>query len=201
MIKKIQIIFIVFTFYLTSISFSEEENYKIIKLINNHVITNYDLEMRLQLFSFLNNVSINAKNIDQYASEMLKLMSDEKLQLDHINKYQIEINSGEVNKYITRAILKPEQTISDFEIELNINNVNFEILKESIRIQLGWNELSGRLFFRTVEITDIDLTDIMKKNVSLSEDQARNIIIQNQIGLRATKLLRDLRVEANIENR
>ena len=68
-------------------------------------------------------------------------------------------------------------------------------------IQLGWNELSGRLFFRTAEITDIDLSNTMDKNASLSEDQARNLIVQRQIELRAKKLLRDLRSEANIENR
>ena len=41
----------------------------------------------------------------------------------------------------------------------------------------------------------------MKENVSLSKEQAQNTLIQRQIELRAKKLLRDIRVEANIENR
>ena len=41
-----------------SILNAEEKNYKIIKLVNNNVITNYDLEQRLKLYSTLNNINI-----------------------------------------------------------------------------------------------------------------------------------------------
>ncbi len=199
--NKIHIIFAVLILNLTSISYAEEQSYKIIKLVNNQVITNYDLEMRLQLFSFLNKVSIDEKSIGTYAKQMLNLMIDEKIQLEHINKYQINIEMGKVENYISEAILKSGQSISELERDLKANNIDIKILKESIMIQLGWNELSGRLFFRTAEITDIDLSNTMDKNASLSEDQARNLIVQRQIELRAKKLLRDLRSEANIENR
>ena len=201
MFRKIKIYILILILNIPLISVAEEQNYKIIKLVNNQVITNYDLEIRLQLFSLLNKVSINKTNIDHYASEMLKLMIDEKLQLEHLEKYQVNVDPIKVSQYIDQFILKPEQSISDLENILEANNINIDILMESIKIQLGWNELSGKLFFRTVEITVIDLLDTMEKNVSLSEEQARNIIIQEQIGLRAKKLLRDLRVEANIENR
>lgn len=199
--NKIHIIFAVLILNLSSISYAEEQSYKIIKLVNNQVITNYDLEMRLQLFSFLNKVSIDEKSIGTYAKQMLNLMIDEKIQLEHINKYQINIEMGKVENYISEAILKSGQSISELERDLKANNIDIKILKESIMIQLGWNELSGRLFFRTAEITDIDLSNTMDKNASLSEDQARNLIVQRQIELRAKKLLRDLRSEANIENR
>lgn len=199
--NKIHIIFILLILNLISISFAEEQSYKIIKLVNNQVITNYDLEMRLKLFSFLNKVSIDEKSISSYAKLMLNLMIDEKIQLEHINKYQINIEINKVDDYIIEAILKPDQSISELEKNLKTNNIDIKILKESIMIQLGWNELSGRLFFRTAEITDIDLSNTMEKDASLSEDQARNLIIQKQIELRAKKLLRDLRSEANIENR
>ena len=41
----------------------------------------------------------------------------------------------------------------------------------------------------------------MDKNSSLSIEQAENSLLQRQIGLRAQKLLRDIRAEATIENR
>ena len=66
---------------------AEEKNYKIIKLVNNNVITNYDLEQRLKLYSTLNNADINEENIDKLANQMLSLMVDEKLQLEQINSY------------------------------------------------------------------------------------------------------------------
>jgi hypothetical protein len=84
---------------------------------------------------------------------------------------------------------------------LNQNNINVNILYESIRIKIGWNELTGRLYYRTAKVDPVDLEDAMQQNPTLSEKMVNNILIQRQIELRASKLLRDLKSEANIENR
>ena len=197
---KLIIIFIL-TINFIVFSNAKEQNYKILKLVNDKVITNYDLEQRLQLFVLLNKQPINKDNIKQYADEMLKLMIDEKLQLEQIRKYKIQIQSSEIDDYITRAFLTSEQNINDFEYSLISNNIEIDILRESLEIQLGWNRLTGQLFYRSSEINNIDLLEATKKNPSLSKDQIENSLIQKQIALRAEKLLRDLRLEANIENR
>ena len=197
---KLIIIFIL-TINFIVFSNAKEQNYKILKLVNDKVITNYDLEQRLQLFAHLNKQPINNDNIKQYANEMLKLMVDEKLQLEQIKKYKIQIQSSEIDDYIVRAFLNSEQNINDFEQSLISNSIDIDVLRESLEIQLGWNRLIGQLFYRSSEINDIDLIEAIKSNPSLSKDQIENSLIQKQINLRAEKLLRDLRLEANIENR
>jgi hypothetical protein len=184
-----------------SIATANKESYKIIKLVNDQVITNYDLEKRLQLFALLNNVAINKENIDQYAKRMLSLMIDEKLQNEQIKNYNIYINDVEIESYITQAYIKNDQNINDLMVILENNNINISILNEFVRVLLGWNELSGRLYYRSSEINEVDLENIIKQDPSLSNKDARNILLQKQISLRAKKLLRDIRAEANIENR
>lgn len=180
---------------------AEEKNYKIIKLVNNNVITNYDLEQRLKLYSTLNNVNINEENLDILANEMLSLMVDEKLQLEQINSYGISVNKSEINDYIERAYLSDSNNLNEFIGALNNNNIDIAILKKSIEVMIGWNKLTGRLYYRTSEINKVDLENLMKEDPSLSKEQAEDILLQKQIGLRAKKLLRDIRIEANIENR
>ena len=180
---------------------AEEKNYKIIKLVNNNVITNYDLEQRLKLYSTLNNVNINRENIDKLADEMLSFMVDEKLQLEQINSYEISINESEVNNYIEQAYLNDSNNLNEFISALDNNNIDIEILKKSIEIMIGWNKLTSKLYYQTSEINKVDLENLMNEDISLSEEQAENILLQKQIGLRAKKLLRDIRIEANIENR
>ena len=180
---------------------AEEKNYKIIKLVNNNVITNYDLEQRLKLYSTLNNVNINEENLDILANEMLSLMVDEKLQLEQINSYKISVNESEINDYIERAYLNESNSLNEFIDALNNNNIDIAILKKSIEVMIGWNKLTGRLYYRTSEINKVDLENLMNEDPSLSKEQAEDILLQKQIGLRAKKLLRDIRIEANIENR
>ena len=203
MIKKFKFLFLVsFSLIISNYSIQATgQSYKIIALVNDQVITNYDLEKRLQLVAFLNDVTINADNIDLFAEEMLKLMIDEKLQIEEAEKYNINLDDSEISTYMKNALLKPGQSLSYLTETLEKNNIDINVLKETIYIKLAWNELSARLYYRTAEINDTDLENEMQNNLALSTEQARNILIQKQIELRAKKLLRDLRSEANIENR
>ena len=202
--KKIRFNIILIILLLTnciSVLNAEEKNYKIIKLVNDQIITNYDLEQRLKLFSVLNNIAIDQENIDGYGRQMLSLMVDEKLQLEQIISYKIFIKDSEVNDYIDRVYLNKDKDMEGLLIDLKNKNVDIKILKETIKIRLGWYNLSNRLYFRDSEINKIELENKMSQNPSLSEDQAKNLILQKQIDLRAKKFLRDIRAEANIENR
>ena len=202
--KKIRFNIILIILLLTnciSVLNAEEKNYKIIKLVNDQIITNYDLEQRLKLFSVLNNIAIDQENIDGYGRQMLSLMVDEKLQLEQIISYKIFIKDSEVNDYIDRIYLNKDNDINSLLINLKNKNIDIKILEETIKIRLGWYNLSNRLYLRDSEINKIELESTMSQNPSLSEVQAKNIILQKQIDLRAKKFLRDIRVEANIENR
>tara|TARA_B100001057_G_scaffold469344_1_gene529550 strand:+ start:4665 stop:5252 length:588 start_codon:yes stop_codon:yes gene_type:complete len=195
MIKRL-LFSIIFVFSISA----NGQNYKIIKLVNDQVITNYDLEKRLQLFSILNSVEITEKNVDRFAKEMTKLMVDEKIQIEQIKKYNIKIEESEIKNY-TKKVLLDSDNSKNIENQLKLNDIDISILEETIKIQLGWNKLSNKLFYRDTEISEVDLENTSKLNPSLSDDQIKYLITQNQVELRSRKLLRDLRIEANIENR
>ena len=199
--KLLKIITICTLLFLSSLAIltADEKNFKIIKLVNDEVITNFDLEQRIKLLATLNNININNENIDQYAKELISLMINEKLQQEHIKKYNISITQKEVDEYIQRAYSNSGK--DEIVSILNKNNININILYESIRIKIGWNELTGRLYYRTAKVDPIDLEDALKQNPTLTRENISNILIKKQIELRASKLLRDLKSEANIENR
>ena len=128
-------------------------------------------------------------------------MIDEKLQLEQIDEYKISVSETEIDDYIQRAYLGPENDINDLIKLLNNNNLDIKILRNLIQVRIGWNELAGRLYYRTSEINKDDLVSEMQNDPSLSKEQAKNILLQKQIELRAKKLLRDIKSEANIETR
>lgn len=199
--KLISMLGIIVLFLNYSVLFADEKNYKIIKLVDDQVITNYDLEQRIKLYASLNKVNLNDGNIDKLASDLLLLMVDEKLQLKQMDVYKISISETQIDDYIQRAYLGTENNINDLIKLLSGNNVDIMILRNVVKVRLGWNELAGRLYYRTSEINEDDLVNAMQNDASLSEEQAKNILLQKQIELRAKKLLRDLKAEANIETR
>jgi peptidyl-prolyl cis-trans isomerase SurA len=199
--KLISMLGIIVLFLNYSVLFADEKNYKIIKLVDDQVITNYDLEQRIKLYATLNKVNLNDGNIDKLASDLLLLMVDEKLQLKQMNVYKISISETQIDDYIKRAYLGTENDINDLIKLLSSNNIDIMILRNVVKVRLGWNELAGRLYYRTSEINEDDLVNAMQNDASLSKEQAKNILLQKQIELRAKKLLRDLKAEANIETR
>ena len=199
--KLISLLGIIVLFLNYSVLFADEKNYKIIKLVDDQVITNYDLEQRIKLYATLNKVNLNDGNIDKLASDLLLLMVDEKLQLKQMDVYKISISETQIDDYIQRAYLGTENNINDLIKLLSSNNIDIMILRNVVKVRLGWNELAGRLYYRTSEINEDDLVNAMQNDASLSKEQAKNILLQKQIELRAKKLLRDLKAEANIETR
>ena len=202
MIKQLRLLTILIVFISSGVFselYAEEKNYKIIKLVNEQVITNYDLDQRIMLYSMLNQV--NTDDLNELAGKILYLMVDELLQLEQIKKYNISISDIEIDEYIGRAYLNVDNDIDDFNLIFKKNNLDINILRKSIKIKLEWNDLASRLFYKTSEINAVDLKNTMDSDSSLSKEQAENNLLQKQIGLRAQKLLRDIRTEATIENR
>ena len=108
------------------ITIADEKNFKIIKLVNDEVITNFDLEQRIKILTILNKVNINNENIDQYARKLISLMIDEKLQYEQMKKYNISITQKEVDEYIKKAY-SYDDTNQIVSI-LNQSNINVNIL-------------------------------------------------------------------------
>ena len=66
--RLVIILGILILFFNHPVLFANEKNYKIIKLVNDQVITNYDLEQRIKLYATLNNFDLKNGNIDKLAN-------------------------------------------------------------------------------------------------------------------------------------
>ena len=75
----------------------------------------------------------------------------------------------------------------------------FVELKNYLMGELAWNKLVNGLFFRLTSISDLEVDELISKNPSLSIEQAENLVIQRQLDLQSSKLLRDIMNEATIE--
>ena len=77
-------------------------NIKIIAKINNQIITNIDLEYRLNLAIEISNIPNEIKFRKQIRQQILNLLIDETLKIQEAEKYGILISSSEVYSEINR---------------------------------------------------------------------------------------------------
>ncbi len=173
--------------------------HKIAVLVNEDVITSYDIIQRLKLTAIIQGINLNAQNSQLIANNVVDELILEKLKLIKTDEYQIEISNEEYKEYEVNFFTRNKFNQDEILKILEENNINYQELKNYLMGELAWNKLINGLFFRLTSISDLEVDKLISKNPSLSIKQAENLVIQRQLDLQSSKLLRDIMNEATIE--
>lgn len=193
--------FLFFFTFLHSNLFSAQTTHKIELLVNDEIITSYDISQHLAINLILNKIELTNENKEFLYNQTVEELIEMYLQKIKVDEYKVELTKDEEDYYqdffYTQRKIKKESFLK----LAKINNLNASILTEKIEIMIKWQKLTSGLFYRTTSITKSEIDDLMNKNESLSRDMAERTVRKRQIDLKADKYLRDLRSEANIEIR
>lgn len=178
---------------------SAEDRNRIAILVNDHVITNYDIEQRLKIFAIVNRIQITPSNSNSVTNKIIDELINNLLKIEKIEEYNININDTELdryeNQYFNNLGIKKEYI---FEL-MKINNVNTKQFYDMLYNDIAWQILISRLYYRITSVSDDEIEDLINKDPSISAELAEKIIMDKQLALKSSKMLRDLRNEATIE--
>ena len=193
---------IIFVFFLSvmSIAYGNENNINRIEvLVNENIITKYDIVQRVKINSILNRIEINDENYNQVIKAVIDDLITEKLKNMKINEYDINFSKNEFEKYEKQFYTKINYEENEIKKIFSLNDVNYKYLREFIEIELKWQKLVYGLYFRVASVTEQEVNDLISKNPKLNEEIANEILLQKQLDIKSTKLIKDLRDEATIE--
>tara|TARA_Y100000817_G_C16850140_1_gene541727 strand:+ start:1521 stop:2135 length:615 start_codon:yes stop_codon:yes gene_type:complete len=204
MLNKKSIIFLIFIFIFFSVLNVKTEDkieHKIAVLVNEQVITSYDIIQRIKLDSVMQNININNLNNQIIVNNAVDELIKEKLKLEKINEYNIEINDNEYLNFEINFFKNNNLDKERIILILKENNIDYQNLKDRLVGEILWNKLISSLYYRFTSVSDLEVDEIIKKNPSINNIQAKNLVIQRQLDLQSSKLLRDMMNEATIEYR
>jgi len=202
MIMRIyKLLLVIFFFLLTSHNTVAEEKieHKIAVLVNDEVITSYDIIQRLKLAAIIQGINLNAQNSQLMVNNVADELIHEKVKLSKINEYQIKVEDNEYKEFEINFFERNKINQDEVFNLLEENKINYQELKKYLLGELAWNKLINGLFYRLTSISDLEVTELVSKNPTLSNEQAENLVIQRQLDLQSSKLLRDMMNEATIE--
>lgn len=176
--KKNKIIFFL-TFYFFINSLFADENRIIVK-VNNNVITSYELKNKILTTLILSNEEINQKNINITKPLVLKNLIDLRLKNNEIEKFKLEISEKELSDQLNTLA---NGNINEFKKNFEINNIDFEIYKNDLAIELNWRKLIFALFNEKVKIDeseiDLEIDKIIKEGKKGSSDYELSEVLVN----------------------
>lgn len=180
------------------INLNANEN-KIAILVNDNVITNYDIEQRLMIFAIINQVQITQDNSGIITNKIVDELIDGALKDEKINEYDISVSNKNIERY-EKVLFKNRGLEKDYIFEImSLNNINTDQFYKMLNTDVGWQILISRLYYRGASVSDIEIEELMKDDPTLSTELAEQIVIDKQLALKSSKMLRDLRSEATIE--
>ena len=200
MIKFINYFIILFLILVSTLQVSAEvEDNRIIILVNDEIITNYDIVQRLKIYSIVNQVEITPTNNAIIANKMIDELIDQILKNEKTKEYNIEITAEELQYYVDLFFENRGQD-RDFVYDLmEQNNINIKHFLLMLESDITWQTLINNLYYRITSISEVELEEMKKDYPDMSLEQAESYILERQLGLQSSKMLRDLRSEATIE--
>ena len=188
-------------FFLLSYSFASEV--KILKRINNEIITNIDVEIEYNYLIALNN---DLKKISK--DEGLKIAEEsltrEKIKLIELKKNLLIENfkENDLSKSILKNFYKKLNLNSenDFEIYLQTFNLTLDQIKKKIKFELLWNQLIGTKFINQIDIDEKILKERIRQDklnfIDIAEYDLSEIVFQakdqNDLSSKVNKIRLDI---------
>jgi len=195
--KKILFVFLFFTASLAYGNFDNSNRIEI--LVNENIITKYDITQRLKINAILNRLEINENNYNILLNAVIDDLIVEKLKIKKIKEYSISFDKDEFDQHEYRFISSMSHNKENLKQLFLNNEVNYNYLRESVEIDLQWQKLIYGLYLRVSSVTDQEISNLISKNPDLSREAASDLLLQKQLDLKSIKLINDLRDEATIE--
>ena len=158
-----QIIFLFLILISSNIYGEDNISNRIEVLVDESIITKYDVIQRLKIHSILKRVEINDKNYQTIANSVIDDLIVEKLKNKKIEEYKITFEKSEYDNFEKRFYSNADYNKKDLKELFSINNINYNYLTEILEIDLKWQKLIYGLYLRVSSVTEQEINDLIKK--------------------------------------
>ena len=155
-------------------------------LVNDDVISTYDLRQRALLLIVTAGVPATPDNLPQIQQEALRALVDEHLQMQELHKMEKEqkfaiiADDSEVDRALQQVASDNTNSLAELKVQFAKVGLDIQTLREQIRTQISWNRMITGRYSSRVRIGDDQINmalQRLKANASRPEFQISEIFI------------------------
>jgi peptidyl-prolyl cis-trans isomerase SurA len=128
-------------------------------VVNDQVVTEYDLRQRLLLAVSTSGMQPTTETVKRLRPQILDQLKTEKLELEEAQRKNITVSPNEVDKEIEGIIKDNNMTMDQLKGILAHDNVAMETLRAQIATQLAWQKAIEDEYADRINITPADIDD------------------------------------------
>jgi peptidyl-prolyl cis-trans isomerase SurA len=151
-------------------------------IVNDEVISDYDLEQRMRLFARAsNNPNPSGAALAHLREQALKSLVDERLELQEAKRQGITLKEKDVDDAMARLAQHNNMTADQMRDFFASSGVDLSTLRDQVKAQVAWNRLISQKFIPRVDISDSQVTAAlqeMKRKADQPERRIAEIVLQ-----------------------
>ena len=136
-----------------------QDELKIAAVVNDDVITQLDVYMRLRLAMLSARLQDTPEERQKLLPQVMRTLIDDHLKLQEATAQGVTVGDGDVNGRIDNLAKKNGMSREDFESMLGNNGVLVTALADQMRADVSWNRLVQRKLRPTIIITDEEINE------------------------------------------
>ena len=144
-------------------------------IVNNDVITDTDVEQRLNLVLAANGGQIDETERNRLRLQVIRNLIDEKLELQEAASKDIKMTDDEVETAYKRVAANFKKSPSEFEAYLRGAGTAPNSIKGQIRAELAWSRLLRRKVEPTVNVGDDEVQSMIAKMTASKGTEELNL--------------------------
>ena len=166
MVKKIKYIFLIFLLFgAFSATLKSQDIQAIAVIVNDEVISRYDVNQRVKLILVTSGIPATEENIKRIEEQAIKALIDEKIQIQEAIKLEVPDSPNEINLMLDN-IARSNQTTAEGILEsITSQGVNSETLLNQIKSELLWNKIVRGRFGSYINISDEEVDIIYDRTI------------------------------------
>ncbi|MBI1261537.1 MAG: hypothetical protein GC184_07410 [Rhizobiales bacterium] len=185
-----------------------DEQQGIAAIVNDEIISTYDLLQRVKLVMVSSGIPNTPENIARVQPQILRSLIDERLKMQEAKRTNITVSDDEIDKAIAQIASRSNMTEPEVIEFLNKGGVEKSALVNQIRADLAWNKLVQQQFGGLVSVGDSDIDEVLRRMQEESNQpryKVSEILLtydlgqENEIMAGATRLVEQMRQGAPFE--
>lgn len=145
------------------------ENDGVAAIVNDTVISLYDLRQRMALFLATTGAHPTKENMDRIRDQVLKQLETERLELLEAQKNNITVSSSEVDKAIANITSDNDMTLDQLKGMLEQTGVNMATLRGQIATQIAWSKTVQQTYGDDINVTSQDVDAELKREAATAD--------------------------------
>lgn len=164
----------------TAYAQSQSDVQRIVAVVNDELISEYDVKERMQLITSTTGALRNQEEYDQLRKTVVQLLVDEKLQLQEAKEQKINITDAEVQARFNEMAARNNISAAQFTQELSRMGASKDMIMRQVKAGLAWEEVINARLRPFLAIGDSEVTaylDNLKNNKGQPEYRIGEIFL------------------------